>query len=326
MVSNKQVNKARVALTAVVLTTVADAGAQGLPNGPLLTQLMGAGVETEEYMTVLEALKRTDLIKESNHVLTITKEGELQAKRLDKALGSGDAQTKEAVLALGAATANGNNNDTKTKETEVMKAKSEKSGKAAKSSKKAAKALILEEITKFPSKFKLASKEDVGFVMISPSESTADTETGEVTLAVVTPKGESVVKLTSAKLAEQVIAKKPKKADKAKGEKPAKAKKPKKERGENQVAQMTRLLVEGKSWEEILAAFTERFAAQYGEQPEADFVAKRCKIFAWHARNENEQAKATLEKHKTDAKAAAKKAKKKGKKAKATKEEKADKE
>lgn len=54
-------------VVAAVAATIRDVGP--IPNGHLYAQLMGK-MDLETYTKILDLLKRADLIKEENHVLT----------------------------------------------------------------------------------------------------------------------------------------------------------------------------------------------------------------------------------------------------------------
>lgn len=59
-------------LTTIILDTLKDAGDNGFPSGHLYAALMGV-ICLDQYLTLIEQLKRMRIIRESNHVLYLEK-------------------------------------------------------------------------------------------------------------------------------------------------------------------------------------------------------------------------------------------------------------
>lgn len=176
---------------------------------------------------------------------------------------------------------------------------------------------LVESIAAFPQSFKL--KDHKGTCMIAPSKSSIDPETGEESLAVVDKKGELVNEFTAAELKAAI-------EGAPKGGKP-KGKTSKKttnlEGKETHVDRMRRLLLAGKTDEEIYEEFRQVFMKEprrgtHTNSTDEGAIKRRVYLYKWRAADWHDDVKKVVEaraQEKAEARESAKKAEREAKEA-----------
>lgn len=76
MSNTPQQIRAALELTITLGQAIAEAGPKGIPSGTLYAAVMSHGISLEVYQGAINLLKRTKIVKESNHLLTIQIKGQ----------------------------------------------------------------------------------------------------------------------------------------------------------------------------------------------------------------------------------------------------------
>ncbi len=83
-----ETDRAAAMLAALLIASVGDAGAAGLPSGEGYALLMAHGVDLHLYERLVAILRKDDILTERAHLLTLTAKGERLYGQLREAVRS----------------------------------------------------------------------------------------------------------------------------------------------------------------------------------------------------------------------------------------------